>query len=679
MKLRRWMGALASAALVSAAGLSAGAQSVYSFGDSLSDTGNVKSLTFGEAGGLPYTKGRFSNGLNWADLLSFAIAGEEQKTRPGLLGSAFTSYSEGFNFAHAGSVANYDNLRAERALGFDPGADLLRVADAFVLMGQVRHFRDSKRLFGGRTYRAGADDFATISIGGNDYLNAQADPISTTKSAIDAMGVIRERGVVNFVVLDLPALGELPAFVFTDRRDGLNAVAAEHNALLRSRAAAFAAQRSARVDVIPLSELFAEVLRDADTNGGQRFGFTVVRPGAATSGTCAEDGLVGEACTDNYLFFDGRHPTKAMHKLIADLSLATLRGSATTAAEPALQVAAMEQARVEVDRIIGARLDALAFGTAISGEYSESAGRLGFREVSGHRGGAGAVNFYRFSAGDPAGFTPAPSPGASDLVASRGRLEEGEQVIAFGLDARASPRLSFGAIALTSDRTRSADRFRQKRDVRAMAAYGSWQEGPLRIDARLQGGASEIGIQRATGFGPAPLATGTARGWHASARLDGRRDLGIGPFPLAAKASFGITHLQRDAYRERAELDLVERDVDGLNQTGGAFYAGLAAAGDRRLGPSWRGGARLDVGLLAATSDRIGFHGLIDNPLLLPEDMTQTTLLALDHRQATLGGRVRLRVNLADAAGLNLSADIDALAEAREVRSAVSLRAARPF
>src|SRR5665213_843701 len=63
---------------------------IYSFGDSLSDAGNIYALTGGTIPSAPYSQGRFTNGPVWVQDLSIALG----------LGSASASLTGGTNFAY---------------------------------------------------------------------------------------------------------------------------------------------------------------------------------------------------------------------------------------------------------------------------------------------------------------------------------------------------------------------------------------------------------------------------------------------------------------------------------------------------------------------------------------------------------------------------------------------------
>ena len=73
--MKRHLGlAMLAAFLACGEARASGYTAIYSFGDSLSDVGNVYNLTGQTIPIPPYSNGRFSNGANWLDDLSASSA-----------------------------------------------------------------------------------------------------------------------------------------------------------------------------------------------------------------------------------------------------------------------------------------------------------------------------------------------------------------------------------------------------------------------------------------------------------------------------------------------------------------------------------------------------------------------------------------------------------------------------
>ena len=91
---------------------------LYSFGDSLSDTGNVYLATGGTLPGTPYFPGRFSNGPIWIDYLARSLG---LPITPSLAG--------GTNFAYGGADT-----------GVSPVHPTTSALDLLGLTGQIAQF-----------------------------------------------------------------------------------------------------------------------------------------------------------------------------------------------------------------------------------------------------------------------------------------------------------------------------------------------------------------------------------------------------------------------------------------------------------------------------------------------------------------------------------------------------------
>ena len=145
-------GQLFSVAMLCLSGVSAPALAaspygaIYSFGDSLSDVGNVY-----DAVGLPYapySNGRFSNGPNWLDDLSAKLG----------LGAVTASSSGGHDFAWGGAVTGY------------PGTDNP------VFPFPIPTLKDQVSQFITFAGSAPSSALYTFSIGANDLFGMLSDP-----------------------------------------------------------------------------------------------------------------------------------------------------------------------------------------------------------------------------------------------------------------------------------------------------------------------------------------------------------------------------------------------------------------------------------------------------------------------------------------------------------------------
>jgi phospholipase/lecithinase/hemolysin len=259
---------------------------VFFFGDSLTDTGIFcTGLVFSEQG---YAPGRCSNGDLWADVLAEALG------------------------------VNLDPLEENFAKGGDTTSDLDDQIDAFELS---LLFQD-----------ADPDALYVIWLGSNDVLNMPSSPTAMEDAVgrvIDGIETLADMGAEHFLVLNLPDTGrawghfdfefpEVEGELFTPQeRDAVTALSSEFNALLDPALAALTGVSVQRLDVHALVE---EVF--ANPAG---FGFSAAAIDTTTDDTafaipCLQDAACENdpqgAIADQFILFDGLHPTTAAHALI---------------------------------------------------------------------------------------------------------------------------------------------------------------------------------------------------------------------------------------------------------------------------------------------------------------------------------------------------------------------------
>jgi phospholipase/lecithinase/hemolysin len=299
------------------------------FGDSLSDPGNAFALNGGVtvsapdygmdgvANGIPevvtlipdapYASRHFSNGPTWIELLG-AATGRSAYVQPAVAG-ALTG-------PDGGKAANYA-VGGARAAGAGP----------FDLGGQVGLFLSDVR------NRPSPDALYVIAIGGNDIRDALAadDPSVVIGAALSSVGQNVQRlylaGARRFLLWNVPNLGRTPAIQRLDAVacppslpgclvNGARAASAGYNAGLVLVMQGLGALPG--IEIVPF-DTFASLeaiaanpgrfgLRDASTACIQpdvpQFGFPSAPPYR-----CARP--------DRHFFWDGIHPTRAGHAVIA--------------------------------------------------------------------------------------------------------------------------------------------------------------------------------------------------------------------------------------------------------------------------------------------------------------------------------------------------------------------------
>ena len=300
----------AAAALSVSAGQALAASpytAIYSFGDSLSDVGNVSLATGGAEPASPYVGGQFSNGPVWAqDLASFMGL-------PALTPSLAGGNDYAFGFATTG-FPNTNNSVVP---------NLQQQVGTFVL---TNGGAPSNALY---TFSIGANDLFNILSGSTGGLTPTAAVEGAAAAVATAAQGLELAGAKDLMLFDVPNLGLVPA-IQDAGVPGLPALASE---LAYEFNADVLSDIASDAPGLTLYDIDAYgLLTDAVNNPGE-FHFTNVTDpcwtgaytGYATGGSlCSTD----PAVQDSYLFWDSVHPTEAGHLLIADAG-ANLIGVAT--------------------------------------------------------------------------------------------------------------------------------------------------------------------------------------------------------------------------------------------------------------------------------------------------------------------------------------------------------------
>jgi phospholipase/lecithinase/hemolysin len=285
---------------------------IFIFGDSLSDPGNFYALT-GETAKAPYEPipsapyniggFQFSNGKTWAQQFSMEMqlggSGEAALTAPGKNG----------NYAFGGARARNT-------------ADSLAPAGAEQL----------KLYLADHDGQAHGNALYVMQLGGNDVLDAgkilQGDGDSrVTESIITAaataiaglVGELYQRGARHFLVLNLPDIGLSPAL----RLAGSEAVfitgllVSSFNQRLDRQIMQLRALPGISVTRLDMHSILSAI---ADTP--RAYGLS------NTDSACLAfnvNNVTGFRKPDKYLFWDGIHPTRAVHKIISQHAVKLFR------------------------------------------------------------------------------------------------------------------------------------------------------------------------------------------------------------------------------------------------------------------------------------------------------------------------------------------------------------------
>ena len=280
---------VACVAAVAAAPASA---AVFAFGDSLSDLGNDRAIT----GGLVpppsrYLDGRFTNNGVWLDYVAAGLGLEARASAAG-----FDPFAEDqlVSFAYGGSGSGVGNVTPG---GFAvPG-----------LLGQVSEFAASGA-------SVGNDDLVIVWSGANDYLlGLEGSPDAPIANIAGAVDTLRELGAENFLIVNLPNLGDTPLAVDEGARGPLNALTAAHNSALLAELGGHG------VTFFDVNSLFQAALADP-----LAFGFASGLAAGPAAGCLFPPNDCSPVDYDGSFFWDELHPSTAAHRLIADAALDAL-------------------------------------------------------------------------------------------------------------------------------------------------------------------------------------------------------------------------------------------------------------------------------------------------------------------------------------------------------------------
>ncbi|HEY9693520.1 MAG TPA: SGNH/GDSL hydrolase family protein [Oculatellaceae cyanobacterium] len=292
--------------------------SLYVFGDSISDTGNVFTAT---QGGIPpepfYFQGRFSNGPIWIDDLSQKLG--LNLTPAFKIATGQAAPTAGINFAFGGSTtgtANTLNYLLPQGSQNLPG--LQQQVGLFSTLIPTQQAANPNALY---VLWAGANDYSPTD---SDFV-PYTDTNTTLANLSSTAQSLANLGAKNIMVVDLPDLGKLPVSLGTAEATELSNLTTEHNSQL------FQAIQSSvgdSVNIIPfdVSSLFNQAIANPS-----EFNLTNVTAACFNQAN-------GTICPNpnEYLFWDQRHPTTATHGFIADAAFNTLEAEAVP--EPSSQL-----------------------------------------------------------------------------------------------------------------------------------------------------------------------------------------------------------------------------------------------------------------------------------------------------------------------------------------------------
>ena len=243
--------------------------SIYFFGDSLSDVGNLNAVTLGILPGDAYYDGRFSNGPVYSELLADEFG----------LGPLRPSIRGGTGFAYGGG-------RTSGTSFFEGGLFIRDLDDQIddLLADDVD-----------------ADGLYVVFAGANDFvLGGQTNPAVPVRRIGNQLERLVGQGVQNILSINLPLLGETPRF--SNDAERMNQLSSDFNSQLNAQLNQLGeAHADLNLHRFDLAHVMSNVVAL-----DEQYGFSNVT-----------DESIRELSADGYLFWDDVHPTTATHRLLA--------------------------------------------------------------------------------------------------------------------------------------------------------------------------------------------------------------------------------------------------------------------------------------------------------------------------------------------------------------------------
>lgn len=275
---------------------SGGYSTIYAFGDSLSDAGNISALTARSVPAAPYDGGRFTNGAVWVQDLAQDLG----------LPAVKASLTGGNDFAYGGAYT---------------GATAIHSVNPTDLPSQIAQFAAADP-------HPQANALYTVWAGSNDVLDIantttmtpaqqQAAVQTAVGNEVAAIDSLAKHGATDFLVLDVPDLGKTPYEAARPTSQAAStALAQQFDTQLAQELQALGVTDHLRIDLVDTFSILDGVIANPS-----KYGFTNVTTPVWTgnltdphSGTLNATG----AAQNGYLFFDNLHPTAQTHALLAE-------------------------------------------------------------------------------------------------------------------------------------------------------------------------------------------------------------------------------------------------------------------------------------------------------------------------------------------------------------------------
>ncbi len=306
-----WMKAtLGAAAIVVATGPVAASpisdiySSLWFFGDSLTDPGNVSEASGGLAPGPNYFDGRFSSGPVWAEYLDDGFDP---------LDAAAFDPGNTANFAFGGAWASdrtqvpFDIPDLSDQIGLFDLASPLASLGARPLAAVWAGANDILGSFNDAAAQIAAGDPVTVDFIGNT--------VSAAQSVAASVAALAARGINDFLVLNLPDLGSTPRFALLSPANAAQATDLTNlfNATLQAELALLQAE-GLDITLFDVNSVFASLIADPASFGVLDATAPCIIPDAnplapPLAGPCPVPDLLA--------FYDPVHPSGTIHQQLA--------------------------------------------------------------------------------------------------------------------------------------------------------------------------------------------------------------------------------------------------------------------------------------------------------------------------------------------------------------------------
>ncbi|MGB0895153.1 MAG: SGNH/GDSL hydrolase family protein [Parashewanella sp.] len=273
-----------------------------------------------------YDNGRWSNGPMWPEYLSQRM------------GIDIANKQRYINVSHAGG---WSLCLGDKVLGIrDLKGNLTTVAKNMINGSLVPPCLDL--IAKGFNYKYGnyrPNDLAVVFFGGNDYLNLYQDPSRIVRAQAEVIDEAIDKGAKNIAWLNMPNIAKTPRYVTGnagDKAAETTRLIKQHNVELFLKFMELKvkyAKKGVKLVLVDANKIFNDMLThslDYNLQVIDRPCSTIPAPGLDDTNLGRTNPSIrainemakpnGSICRNpqNYAFWDGVHPTTAVHKIIAD-------------------------------------------------------------------------------------------------------------------------------------------------------------------------------------------------------------------------------------------------------------------------------------------------------------------------------------------------------------------------